>query len=68
LDILPFPFSSFITGKLETHQTLNHIEQVYSSRLDCFYLTPLFPLSIGEGEGVLMKGLRPFRLPLIKGS
>jgi len=29
------------------------------------YLSPLIPLSFkGEGEGGLMKGLRPFKLPL----
>jgi hypothetical protein len=29
-------------------------------------LTPLIPLSFkGEGEGLLLKGLRPFKLPLI---
>jgi len=30
------------------------------------YLTPFVPLSFkGEGEGLLLKGLRPFKLPLI---
>jgi len=30
------------------------------------YLAPLIPLSFeGEGEGLFLKGLRPFNLPLI---
>jgi len=30
------------------------------------YLTPFVPLSFkGEGEGLVLKGLRPFNLPLI---
>jgi len=31
-----------------------------------YYLTPFIPLSFkGEGEEVLGKGLRPFKLPLV---